>query len=169
MRKYISCSNFLKLFFTAGLFTVFVIMFAWPSFNKYLDAGVFIEKSTARRENKDSPAITLCVLNKDTDKGWKKKINVINELGKTWVDMFCDKPETVDDAVACLDDGTFNLTETIGVGPNNFLNFFGPNNESWIEDVTEPYKRGVFKYQKMKQAGVELCQAQVYLASTLKS
>ena len=140
-----SWSYFLRLLFIAGLFTVFVCRFAWPSFNKYLHSGVFVDQSTKRRENKDSPTITFCALNNETEKGWKKKIDEIADFYKTWPDKYCDNPEKIDDAVTCLNNGTFNLTETIRVGPNKNLNFIGPDHELWIEDVSEPYKRGVFK------------------------
>ena len=120
-------------------------MFAWPSFKIYLNEGVIIEKGSARSQTEDSPAITFCALSKGTDRGWKTEPQ--NQSGKHWVEINCNSTDKVHDAVACLDNGTFNLTETIIGSLSPFLNFIQTNNELWIEDVTEPFIRGVFKYK----------------------
>ena len=76
----------MKFVFIAGLFTVFVITFARPSIKKYMFAGVIVEKSSVKREIKDSPAITLCALNED-NVGWKNTVGTWVQYG-AWVDIF---------------------------------------------------------------------------------
>ena len=131
--KYWSC--FLRLIFIAGLFTLFLIKFAWPSFKIYLNEGVIIEKSSARSQTEDSPSITCCVLSNRTDRGWRTE--QLNESGKHWVDINCNSPDTVDDASAFLDNGTFNLNETILGSISPFLNFIPTNNKLWIGAVVD--------------------------------
>jgi hypothetical protein len=143
-----SWSFFLRLLIIVVLFTIFVNICAWPSFNNYLNAGVIIEKTSVRRENKDTPAITFCAMDNDTNVGWKNKISVKVELGMTWVDLYCNSSNKVKDAVACLDDVTYNLTETIRnteVDECDFVNCIDTANDLWMYDVTEAYTRGLFK------------------------
>ena len=128
----------LKLFFIAGLFTVFITSFAYPSFKKFMDAGTIIETILRRGEKKDSPSITFCALKNNI--GWKQ---MLNDQDYNWVDMFCDKPSNVETAIACLTEGTFNHSETI---PRNkkFHNFFDLNSTLWSEDVLGS-QGGIFK------------------------
>ena len=119
-------------------------MFAMPSFSNYLNAGVIIEKNSVKRENKDTPAITFCAMDNETKLGWKNKKSV----GMTWVDMYCNNSQTVKDAVACLDDVTYNMTETIidfEIDEIEFSNLIGTDNDLWIYEVTEAYIKGMFK------------------------
>ena len=129
--------QFTKLIFITGLFTIFVVTFAWPSINKYLNAGVIVEKSSLKREIKDSPAITFCALNENY--GWKKKVRM--DGWKTWVDLFCNNTTTLKDAMTCLDEGTFNHSETVGkrVGKLDIHSLV------WTEDVTASFE-GTFLY-----------------------
>ena len=144
-----SWSYVLRLIVIAVLFTIFVNMFAKPSFNNYLNAGVIIEKSSVRREREDTPAITFCAMDNETGTGWKNKINIKVEVGMTWVDLYCNNSKTVKDAVSCLDNLTYNLTETIRdenvADEHELMPFFGTDNDLWIYDVTEAYIRGLFK------------------------
>ena len=138
-----SWSYLLRLIVIAVLFTIFVNIFALPSFNNYLDSGVFIDKRSVGRESNDTPAITFCAMDNETKIGWKNK-----SFGITWVDMYCNNSKTVKDAVACLDDVTYNLTETIRdfeIEGIDFINLIGTDNDLWIYDVTEAYTRGLFK------------------------
>ena len=113
MRKFKSWAFVLRLLIIAALFNIFVSRFAAPSSNKYLNAGIFIDKSSVSRENKDTPSITFCALNNETHQGWKNQTKLKADFGTTWVDLYCDNKQTVDNTVACLDDMTFNLNETI--------------------------------------------------------
>ena len=146
MGMFMSWSYVLRLLIIVVLFTIFVSMFAKPSFNNYLSAGVIIEKHSVKRENKDTPAITFCAMDNETKIGWKNSVKL--EFGMTWVDMYCNNSKTVKDAVACLDDVTYNLTETIRdfeIEGIDFINLIGTDNDLWIYDVTEAYTRGLFK------------------------
>ena len=143
-----SWSYFLRLIIITGLFIVFANRFAWPSYNKYLDAGVFIDRSSVRIENKDTPAITFCALNKETDRGWKSQTNVKKDIGTTWVDLYCNNKETLEDTVVCMDDETFNITETLRDFEIDEIelsrNFIHTDNYLWTYDLTDVYLRGVF-------------------------
>ena len=134
------CASTFKLFFIAGLFTVFMTSFACPSFKKFMDAGTMIEKVLRRGEKKDSPAITFCALKNDI--GWKQ-----NGMWKdNWVDMFCKKPPDVETAIDCLTEGTFNLSETVAIHQyekNKFIEF---DSKLWSEDVSTGYQGGMFKF-----------------------
>ena len=152
MRKCKSWSFVLRLLITAALFTIFVSIFALPSYNKYLNAGIFIDKSLVKRKKTDTPSVTFCALNNETDLGWKTKTKVKKDLGTTWVDLYCDNKQTVDNTVACLDVVTFNLNETIRDFQLKFLtNIIGTGNELWIHDVTDAYIIGLGEIlKKMK-------------------
>ena len=137
MGNFKSWSYFLRLIFIVGLFTLFLLKFALPSINNYLDAGVIIEKSSARREDKDSPAITFCALN-NMQIGWKNQTNgaEVYQLKSNW--------KTVEEAVACFNDGTFYIAETIGDVQDELSNSIKTDNDLWIEDVTGGIFKGVF-------------------------
>jgi hypothetical protein len=144
MGKFMSWNYVLRLLIIAVLFTIFVNIFAWPSINNYLDSGIFIDKHSVRRESNDTPAITFCAMVNETKIGWKNKTNFVI----TWVDSYCNNSKTVKDAVTCLDNLTYNLTETIRDHKNydiQSINLIGTNNDLWTYDVTEAYKRGLFK------------------------
>jgi hypothetical protein len=80
-----------------------------------------------------------CLLS--TDQGWKNKTIVTKDFRTTWIDMYCINKQTVDHTVACLDDMTFNLNETIRDFQSTFLtNIIGTGNELWIHDVTDAYE-----------------------------
>jgi hypothetical protein len=149
MRKFMSWSYFLRLLIITGLFIVFANRFAWPSYKKYLNAGVFINRSSVRRENKYAPAINFCALNNVTNQGWKSKTSVKKNLGTTWVDLYCNNKRTVEETVDCLDDETYNLTETIQdleIDETEFnVNIIDIDNELWIDDLTDSNLRGMFK------------------------
>ena len=102
-----------KLLFIAFLFSVFVWQFAIPSFQKYLTAGVMVDKSWRRRQPEDSPTVTFCARNNNTGLGWKSMSKTSRDPNMTAIDLQCNNPETVDDALDCLNKETFNLTETI--------------------------------------------------------
>jgi hypothetical protein len=144
-----SWSYFLRLLIITGLFIVFPTRFAWPSYKKYLDAGVFIDRSSVRRENKYTPAITFYALNNESDQGWKSKTSVKKNVGTTWVDLYCDNKRTVEETVSCLDDETYNLTETIQhfeIDETEFnINIIDTDNELWINDLTDVNLRGMIK------------------------
>ena len=146
MEKLNSRPHRLKILFIVVLFAIFVFTFARPSINNFINAGVIVEKSSARREMADSPAITICALNKQSV-GWK---NTSDQLtGKhtvTWVDEYCKSPENVEGVVACLDEETFNLTETIDFRPSTWLKFIPMDKASWSYDVTSGYQGRVFTF-----------------------
>ena len=86
----------LKLFFIAGLFTIYVNKFAWPSFKTYMDAGIIVEKSSVKREIEDSPAITFCAM-KDENFGWKKTKKF--DEWKPWLDIYCKNRTNIKDTI----------------------------------------------------------------------
>ena len=63
----------MKTVFVALLFAFFVWKFAFPSYQKYMDSGVIVEKSWVPRLPKDSPSVTFCALKYKIYKpqGWK--------------------------------------------------------------------------------------------------
>ena len=104
-----------------------------PAVNKYLDAGVIIEKSSLLRKSADSPAITFCIQNPF---GWKNNSGKLN-IFRSWVDAYCEQPDTVEAAVKCLDEQSFNLTETINSYPSDrFDLLLNMDQVQWVEDVT---------------------------------
>ena len=125
----------LKICYICGLFIAFIFICAGPSVKKYLAAGVIIEKSSVLRKSADSPAITFCIQNPF---GWKNnsgKLDVFN----SWVDTYCDSPATVDAALKCLDEQSFNLTETINsnIYPSDTFDLFlNMDHVQWMEGVT---------------------------------
>ena len=130
--------QFTKLIFIAGLFSIFVVTFARPSIEKYLNAEVIVEKSSLKREKKDSPAITFCAYN-EQNYGWKKKVRINGY--RTWVDEFCNNTTSIKDAMTCLDEGTFNLSETVNWKKVGKLDI---HSLAWTEDVTASYDGTLF-------------------------
>ena len=130
----------LKLCYIAVLFIAFLIICLIPSVNKYLEAGVIIERRSVVRKHNDTPAITFCVLNEGPF-GWKNVSKKLN-LNKSWVDVYCDNhSSTVDDALQCLDDQTYNLTETINSYPSRGHDFFlDMEQQMWNSDASSSYE-----------------------------
>ena len=133
-----------KLLFIALLFSVFVWQFAIPSFHKYLSAGVMVDKSYRRRVAEDSPSVSFCALNNNTEFGWKSSDKPIIEQNTTAIDLLCNNPANVDDALDCFNKETFNLTDTIKTANETIFKFVAPDAEIWREDVTETFFGRVF-------------------------
>ena len=129
-----------KLSFIAMLVSVFIIKFALPSFNKYRDAGVIVEKHSIRREHVDTPTITFCATNENYV-GWKNDSIVLEDLFDPWRKV-CNNASTVEAAMTCIDNKTFNLTETINSHPNPTGMTLDMNREVWTNYVTV-YLRGL--------------------------
>ena len=102
-------------------------------------AGVIVEKSSVKREIKDSPAITFCALNED-NVGWKNTVGTWVQYG-AWVDMYCANKTTVKDATACLDKASFNLSETV----EKRLYTLDISKTMWTEDVTTTHRGKVLE------------------------
>ena len=135
----------LKLLFIALLFSVFVWQFAIPSFQKYLTAGVMVDKSWRKRKSKDSPSVSFCALNNKTGLGWKHSDKPIIDQNTTAIGIQCNNPANVEDALDCLHKETFNLTETIKTANSIIYPFVDPDEEIWIEDVMEAFIGRVFR------------------------
>ena len=86
-----NCLGILRIFFIAILFLVFGWQFAYPSVKKFVESGVLIDKSWERRKTKDSPAITICALNKSTTYGWKHAANESLMWSISAFEMFCNQ------------------------------------------------------------------------------
>ena len=100
-----------KLSFIAMLVSVFIIKFAMPSFNKFREAGVIVERHSIRREHRDTPTITFCAVNAKY-MGWKNDSIRLADIFYPWR-RICNNASTVEAAMACINKKTFNLTETI--------------------------------------------------------
>ena len=103
----------LRMVFVLLLIILFIWRFAAPSVQKYLDAGVVTEKTWRLRTLEDFPAITFCILNSETQWGWKKMIPQVEDEYVAWIDLFCSNATDVEEAVGCLDHGTYSINDTI--------------------------------------------------------
>ena len=63
-----------------------------------------------KRQQGDSPAVTVCALNKKTEAGWKT-VEPFNKASA--LDHYCDEQKSVKNATDCVEKKTFNFTETI--------------------------------------------------------
>ena len=58
-------------------------------------------------------------------------------MNTSWLDSFCGNLTTVEGTVSCLDEGTFNLKETIKSNPNmKWIFFLDMEKENWTADFT---------------------------------
>ena len=128
----------MKFLFVASVFSIFVLQFAIPSFNKYLYSGLTVDTTWEPRIPEDSPSITFCALNNKSMLGWKSARNLDGHM--LGIDVHCKTPATVEDAIDCLEKETFNLTETIKPETSNFRNSFKTDNELWMHEITETYQ-----------------------------
>ena len=140
MGGFIRIYSSLRLIVTICLLIIFLWKFAYPSINKYLDAGVITEKSWRRREVSDSPAVTLCALNRDSGAGWKNTIFEWEELDKTSMELFCGNPNTIEEALSCFKNDTYSLDETLVLLNGTRVkgvDYIKKDNIYWIQDITD--------------------------------
>ena len=135
----ISVVRIFKLSFIAMLVSVFIIKFALPSFKMYKDAGVVVEKYSTRRKHTDSPTITFCAVNANY-MGWKDDSIGMVDLYDPWKKV-CNNATTVESAMSCINNKTFNLTETINSHPDPTEMTLDMNEEVWTSYVTS-YSQG---------------------------
>ena len=104
-----------KLLFVASLFSLFVWKFAITSVNKFLDSGTISDKTWKYREPTDTPYITFCATDNKTGSGWKDDTirTDHSENNQTYIEIYCSNSTTVSAAMNCLDEQTYNLSETI--------------------------------------------------------
>ena len=146
MKYLLNWHLFLRFLSVGLLFTCFVWKFAIPSFEKFLDSGVMVDKIWAPRQPEDSPSFTFCALNNNELMGWKSNKSLKNEdWFKSAISDFCNNPTTVDDAMDCLDKQTFNLTETIKTTNLSHNEGVGADNELWTQDISETHQGRVFR------------------------
>ena len=95
----LNCLGILRVSFIAILFLVFGWQFAYPSVKKFVQSGVLTDKSWERRKTEDSPAITLCALNKATSFGWKDSANDSLMMSISAFEMFCNQSTSSKDRI----------------------------------------------------------------------
>ena len=105
-----------KSIFGIILLLGFVFLFGYPAFIKYRESGVFIKISTDPKDRSTihaipAPAITFCASDKDSpfSKGWKNASLEYLDL----INVECDQPESLEEAVSCISNRTYNFNETI--------------------------------------------------------
>ena len=96
----------MKVLFVIIMFSIFIWKFGIPSFKKYTSSGVSEDFSWVS----DSPAVTVCALNKKTEAGWKT-VATFNTASA--LDHYCDEQKSVKNATDCVEKKTFNFTEII--------------------------------------------------------
>ena len=79
-------------------------------------AGVIIDKRTSLMQLTDTASITFCALNKTTNQGWQTGRTVENLYQSGW-ETYCSE---VEDTLACIDEETFNLNDTIKAEENDY-------------------------------------------------
>ena len=82
-----------------------------------------------------------CALNEQS-LGWKKKARL--DVYGTWVELFCENPTTIKDALTCLDEGTFNFTETVGKAWETSSEKLDIDSTTWTEDVMSSWEGSLF-------------------------
>ena len=120
---FLTCYRTFKLLFIALLFGIFVGKFAIPSVEKYMEYGILVEKSPEPRKSEDTPMVTICAKNNNTRWGWKNTL-LTGNIFKTYCNC-----SSVEDFMACLQNGTFNLNETILKVNTDLENVF------WSQDI----------------------------------
>ena len=129
-------SFLLKLAFVTSLIIVFGWQFAFRSVKKFLDSGTTIDKTWEYSNQDDSPSITFCPKNNNSELGWKSgEFDRNQALFAT----FCSNATTVTDAVRCIEKETYNLTETIMNVNTSLWNLTETNNPHWMEEISELY------------------------------
>lgn len=96
------------------LFCVFVYSFGLPSLEKYLSAGIQINKKHVELTEKETPAITICPQNHYTaHTGWKKRTKHLNDT--------CGDKKNEEEIYSCIDENVYNITELLREGSAVYL------------------------------------------------
>ena len=96
-----------------------------------------VDTTWTTRTSEDSPSITFCAMKDGSVTGWKNV--TAPDLNTSAIDQYCDESTTIQEAVECFIDNTFNLTETIKHKESSFWKVVQPKNEHWVQDITETY------------------------------
>ena len=130
---------FLKIVFSLTLLIIFIFLFGIPSWEKFQAKEVMINKIKVNPIKSITPAVTICALDKVTVQGWKsfniKKGNVtIPDYRNNILSFHCEGSELLAD---CINNETFNLTETIKsatAGDWPYRNIL--NTTFWIDELS---------------------------------
>ena len=142
---------FLKFFFSLSLFITFLLFFGLPSLKKYQAKEVFINKQKISIDDISPPAVTFCALDKETTSGWKfdnfsdyeeydVELENVDDLDlSSDILTQCNDSNSVKEVYECVDDKTFNLTETVPyfmseITPLNVTDI--SNSSFWTNDIS---------------------------------
>ena len=121
----------LKNSFISLLLLIFLYFLAWPSIERYLARGIFIEEGRPQQNELNPPAITFCA--KGDTGHWKNNTSVMTY---DMVSTQCKELDNVKDILDCVDEKTFSLNDTIKGGYHDILlknSIFNP--KFWMSNM----------------------------------
>ena len=89
------------------LFGMFLYLFGEPAIERYLAKKVMVVTSTRETVGTEAPALTLIAIGKNASTGWKKE-----GLRAPLVDAFCGELSQNQSIQGCIEENTYNISET---------------------------------------------------------
>ena len=103
-----------------------------------------VEKTLGTIKTEDSPSITFCALAQGSDFGWKNKTTYRGfDTSAVLGGAGCGRIGSMDETIECVDEGTFNLTET--VRSTQGINADELDKTTWIEEI-RPAVEGMYLF-----------------------
>ena len=124
-----------KACFLFSLLVTHLVLFGVPAIQRFLEAGVTVEESVEEANSLPAPAVTLCPSEKYFS-AWKNTTRY--KFYDTYQTM-CSEAASGQDVKDCVEENTFNLTETIPLGSQQGMGVPVEDLSSpdfWLSDTT---------------------------------
>ena len=106
-----SLSDYFKLPIILILFTLFIIIFGYPAFKKFISGGIVIEQEKKYMKEMESPAITICMIHPDTKFGWRE--HYFNPKESVLLNGPCNVSDDLNTLIKCIETNTYAKDEAI--------------------------------------------------------
>ena len=101
-----------RTFLIFSLFVVFVAIFGYPAYQKFVSCGILIDQDQEYSKEITPPALTLCPRNPQTKLGWRTNITLLRN--QSFIsDGPCADLTSVDDFVKCIEDNAYTIDEAL--------------------------------------------------------
>ena len=112
------------------LFTLFIIIFGYPAFKKFVSGGIVIEQGKKYMKEMESPAITICMIHPETKFGWREFD--FNPKESVLINGPCNVSDDLKSLISCIETNTFAKNETIKSAVNGKMVDL-KNTYLWVE------------------------------------
>ena len=124
-----------KACFLLFLLLTHLVLFGVPALQRFLEAGVTVEESVEQAASLPAPAVTICPSEKYFS-AWK---NTTRYMFYDAYEAMCGEAASAQDVKDCVEEKTFNLTETFPFGSQQGMGLLVEDLSSqdfWISDTT---------------------------------